>query len=297
MQGSVREMAELEVTTERVLSGMLEVLTPRSSYTSPRSPVKSWARERGGECGASSADECIMEEEEGCEEDGDVVFGERGRAVRRCMAWLAQDDRLQTCDVLRDSGAIFNGSALLSALLSDERGGSAVDLDEAEVKSVAEALKLALCSLSPPILPHGVCAALLEPVLRRRSLSTMVGVFRAQIHALKAPHRALLRDLCAFLRLLVLEQRVAARPMGVGSVCRVMAAPLLRPSLAADAHAATLERSGKLATLLLVLLLSDTVLDSSFHPASGEPCGLEEMVAAVRREQQSGRMRLRITYV
>lgn len=84
-----------------------------------------------------------------------------------CSRW--QDDRLQTCDVLRDSGAIFNGSALLSALLSDERGGSAVDLDEAEVKSVAEALKLALCSLSPPVAPRSGSHSVLMPLCVLRS--------------------------------------------------------------------------------------------------------------------------------
>ena len=143
-----------------------------------------------------------------------------------------------------------------------------VELDNEDVHTVAGAMKRTLIDLEPPLITPKIFDDLIEAISNSASITQMLSTFRRLICSLSETRIEILRTVLRFLREVVKHK--VENKMSAANLCKVFAASILR-------HPDSLKTAlnlgcGRLPKVALALLVSDCILESTFHPEEMRPC-------------------------
>mmetsp|Transcript_27058 Transcript_27058/g.88460 ORF Transcript_27058/g.88460 Transcript_27058/m.88460 type:complete len:277 (-) Transcript_27058:30-860(-) len=129
-------------------------------------------------------------------------------------------------------------------------------------------MKRTLIDLEPPLITPKIFDDLIEAISNSASITQMLSTFRRLICSLSETRIEILRTVLRFLREVVKHK--VENKMSAANLCKVFAASILR-------HPDSLKTAlnlgcGRLPKVALALLVSDCILESTFHPEEMRPC-------------------------
>ncbi|KAJ1489107.1 Rho GTPase activation protein [Baffinella frigidus] len=211
------------------------------------------------------------------------------RVVRKCALWLQKENknRLSEEGLFRIPGSTSKIKALVATLGKEKDGavGTLAGDEIHHIHDVAGTMKRVLLDLEPPLLQPKVFDGLLKAQFGAAGLQQKISTIRRLLSSLQETRLEILRTVLLFLRVVVeAQEQRQGNKMGTSNICKLFAASLLRhPD---DMKTAVNLASNRLPTVIATLLLSDAILDTTFHPSECRACRDAELEKVLEQTYQ-----------
>jgi len=202
--------------------------------------------------------------------------------IQKCTGWIVKDKkRIETEGIFRISGSVAKIGVLVEKMQKEISSAKHhVDLDQEDVHTVAGAMKRTLIDLEPPLITPQIFDDLIEAISNSASVQQMLSTFRRLLCSLSETRIEILCTVLRFLREVV--KCKSTNKMNSANLCKVFAASILR-------HPDSLKTAlnlgcGRLPKIALALLVSDCILESTFHPEEMRACRDGELEDILKHE-------------